>query len=416
MKTKETSSYAELYDIPSANIGEILQQLKFSYENKAFRGVWCLVGEAGMGKSQIVHQLAQDVGAKVCDVRTAHFGLMGTGIPSVKDAKGANFFKIKLPEIFPDVGEKTILTFDELNQGQAHAISMFFSMIEDRTMFDYHLPKDTLVVAMMNPNTAQYAVTQIENNAALRRRLKFVYVIPSPKEFLRHAATDLFHSTEVDVHALGDRKPCHPDILEYFLNKPTDIDNKRAREANKQYVCPASIQTISLDAYLMQKERIPLDGSFANIRFAASIGQTAAASISAFLKDNSTAINPMDVLTRYTKVKTKVMNLVTKQNNEALMELNMNVLQILFSKCPEDLKTTAKNFVKFIAKQPTENVGSMMHAMKRIAEECGSLPYLKNLMREMYTHDAWIEAHKNMDKAHRSVDDDFQAAKKKKKK
>lgn len=408
-KETETLSYAERYDIPAANIGEVKAQLKFSMEHKAFRGVWCLVGEAGMGKSQIVHQLAEEMGAVVCDVRTAHFGLMGTGIPSVKDAKGENFFKIKLPEIFPAEGERAILNFDELNQGQAHAISMFFSMIEDRRMYDYRLPANTLVVATMNPNTAQYAVTQIENNAALRRRLKFVYVIPSSKEFLRHAATDAFHSTEVDINALGERKPCHPDILEYFENKPTEIDNKKAREANKSYVCPATIQTLSLDAYLLEGAGERLSSSFSNIRFAASAGQASASAISAFLKDRAVAINPMDVLEKYSKVKKKIAKLVSNNNNEALMDLNMNVLQILFSKCPEDIPKVSKNFVQFLVNQPTENTGSMMYSMRRIAEDNKSEEYLKDLMREMYTYDEWVQAHKNMDAAHRSVDDDFKS-------
>ncbi|RLI88044.1 MAG: hypothetical protein DRP01_00390 [Archaeoglobales archaeon] len=404
-------SYAERYDIPSGNISEIKEQLKFAMEHKAFRGVWCLVGEAGMGKSQIVHQVAEEMGATVCDVRTAHFGLMGTGIPSVKDAKGENFFKIKLPEIFPGENEKVILNFDELNQGQAHAISMFFSMIEDRKMFDYMLPKDTLVVATMNPNTEQYAVTQIENNAALRRRLKFVYVIPSAKEFLKHAASENFHSTDVDIEALGGRKPCHPAILEYFETKPTEIDNKRARESNKSYVCPATIQTISMNAYLLEQEKIPLEGSFAYLMFASSIGQASASSISAFMKDSATAINPLDVLERYSKVKKKVDKLISSSNNEVLMELNMNVLSILFSKCPANITRTAKNFVKFIVDQPTENTGSIMYSIRKVAEDNGSEDYLKDLMREMYQHDEWVEAHKNMDEAHRAVDQDFRSGK-----
>jgi len=412
-KEKAQMSYTELYDIPSGSIADIKEQLRFSMRHKAFRGVWCIVGEAGMGKSQIVHQLAEEEEARVCDIRTAHFGLMGTGIPSVKDAKGVDFFKIKLPEVFPAEGEKAIVMFDEINQGQQHAISMFFSMIEDRQMFNYFLPESALVVAMMNPNTAQYTVTQIENNAALRRRLKFIFAVPTTRSFLDHAATDLFHSTEVDINALGGRKPCHPDILEFFENKAEMIDDKKAREQNKQYTCPATIQTISLDAYLMENSGMNLGGTFASVRFAASIGETATNQLSAFLRDRSTAISPEDVLRNYGKVRKKVATLVKNTNQEALMDLNMNVLEILFAKQFE-VDEVAENFVRFIDTQPPENVGAIMNSMKRVAQSNNAEEYLKTLMRKMYTFDEWVAAHKKLDKSHRAVDDDFKKSRKKK--
>lgn len=75
-------TYAEKYDIPRSTIAEVKEQILLSWKQKQHRGAICVVGEAGIGKSQIVAQIAEDEGASVYDIRTAHYGLVGTGIPS----------------------------------------------------------------------------------------------------------------------------------------------------------------------------------------------------------------------------------------------------------------------------------------------------------------------------------------------
>lgn len=400
-ETKEFTYY-EQHDIPTASISEIKNQLRMSWEHKQFRGAYCIVGEAGMGKSQIVHQLAEDVGAEICDIRTAQFGLMGTGIPSTKGAKSEDHFKIKLPGIFPKEGDKSIVLFDEINQGQPHAIAMFFSMIEDRRMFDYVLPENAMVVALMNPATANYAVTTIENNAALRRRLKFVYAVPSFADWVKHAKTTRFHSTPVDLACLGMAKACHPDVLKYFQNNATAIDDKKARVQNKQYTCPATIQTISLDAYVLDKEKDTLYGDTARIRFASSIGNTAASALCAYIQDNSVMIDPLQLLTNYKAVKSRVTKLVKNDKVEILSELNINVLNVLFSEKPE-IKKVAKNLVTFLNSMPHDIVGSVLMTMESVAEENSAQQYLDDLMYYMQDLDGWMELNNRQDSSHKKI-------------
>ena len=397
--------YFEQYDIPRATIGEIKKQLLLAIKHKRHRGVYCIVGDAGMGKSQIVHQVAAQTKRIVCDIRTAHFGLMGSGIPSVKDAKSADHFKIKLPEIFPAQNEKAIVFFDEINQGAKHAIDTFFSVIEDRRLYNYTLPDDTLVVAAMNPNTAQYAVTQIENNAALRRRLKWVYAIASFKEWLAHAESDDFHWG--DEVTLGKKRPCHPGILDYFRNKPDSLDDYRARNENKQFCCPATIQTISLDAYIFEEEGVPLYGDVAASTFGSSIGVTMANQIAAFLKDNSIEVNPLDVLLKFKKVKKRVKRLAEdKALRQNFLSLNTNVITTLLTQCP-DVKEVAPNFLQFLVLQMSDPIGGLMPQMKHVAKLNKSGDYLKAFMREISQYDEWIEIHKRIDASHRSVDNDI---------
>jgi len=341
-------SYAEQYDIPRMTIGQIKEELEFSFTQRLYRGVYCIVGEAGLGKSQAVHQAARNLNARVCDIRTAQFGQLGAGVPSVKDVD-ENFFKIKLPTIFPKEGERSIVLFDEINQGLQHAIAMFFSVIEDRLIYDYKLPDDCLVVACMNPATASYAVNQIENNAALRRRLKFVYAIHSPEAWLVHARTREFHYSDRKSPAvqtaevrelyktnpekadqLNQGMPCHDHIRAFIGTSPIMLYDERTQKANKPFACPASWQTISLECYAMEQAGIALTSSRAENRFGATLNLTTASQLRAFIEDNQVVLSPVEFLTDIRTFLEKFEAVKTAGKQPRLLEFIYNLLNYLF--------------------------------------------------------------------------------------
>jgi hypothetical protein len=395
--------YAQLYDIPQVTIAEAQEQLMISWEQRQHRGAFMLVGEAGMGKSQVVHQVARRVEARVCDIRTAHYGLMGAGIPSTKEAK-IGFFKTLLPENFPDTTERAMVVFDELNQGLPHAISMFFSLIEDRRMFDYLLPKECMVVGMMNPATDKYQVTSIETNAALRRRLKWLYCIPSFEAWLPHARSDEFHWT--DQEALGEPRPCHPDVLAFMETFPKLIYDFDAQRVNKQYMCPATIQTISMDAYALEAAGRSTTDRFAETRYASSVGIGVTKKLVDFMKDRSMTIKPLDVLLRYKKKARPGVRKLVKKNREKLIELNGNVLEVLFADRPA-VEKVAKNLVPFLADQPDEILTAVHTDLNTLAEQKGADEYLEELMYEIAEYREWGSIHERLTTNARNVTDDL---------
>lgn len=393
--------YASIHDIPRASISDIRDQIKLSWKYKQHRGAIVVVGEAGIGKSQVVAQVAKDENAKIYDVRTAHYGLVGTGIPSTKDAQ-EGFFNLVVPSVFPKPGEKAIMLFEEINQGLQHAISMFFSLVEDRRMFNYVLPDDALVVALMNPASAQYAVTQIENNAALRRRLKWMFAIENYRDWRQHAKSERFH--ESDIVCLGKAMPCHPDILSYIQQYPKNLYDKEAQAQGRQYICPATVQTVSLDAYVMEKEGIPLDSSFAYTRFAASIGEHTATHLVDYIKDSTTAVKIEDILSNYNKkAKKAIQRLFAKSEHEKINELNMNLLTHMFGEQPS-VETAAKNFVDYLEDLTNDMRVSVLTQLKKVADENNAAPYLFELMREVQKYDKWIAIHTSIDEAQTKVD------------
>lgn len=398
---EQKEQYASLYDIPRATIGEIKKQLKLSWEHKQHRGAFIIVGEAGVGKSQIIRQIAKDEEARVYDIRTAHYGLIGAGIPSTKNSP-EGYFDIVVPSVFPKPNEKSIMLFEEINQGLQHAISMFFSLVEDRQMFNYKLPDSALVVALMNPATAMYAVTQIENNAAFRRRLKWLFAIESFKDWYIHAQTKRFHETDSDC--LGDEKPCHPLVLNFIKTFPKNLYDKDAQKQGRQYTCPATIQTVSLDAYVMEKNNIALNSNFALTRFAASIGLSMATQLSEYIKDSSTIVRTDDVLEDYeNKAKTAILRLLEKHEEEKILELNLNILKYLFGVQP-DVAKTAKNLVGYLTDIKNEMRMTILTQLKTYAIENDAQPYLFELMREVQKYKEWYDIHTSIDSAHNVID------------
>lgn len=398
---KKQLHYATKYDIPRLTIGEIQEQIKLTWEQKQHRGAICVVGEAGIGKSQIVAQIAKDEGASIYDIRTAHYGLVGTGIPSTKDAP-EGYFDLLVPSVFPKEGEKSIMLFEEINQGLQHSIAMFFSLVEDRRMFNYFLPDEAVVIALMNPATAQYMVTQIENNAALRRRLKWFYAVESFKDWIRHASSSRFH--ESDALCLRESKPCHPGVLDFITQYPKMLYDKNAQRQGKQYTCPATVQTVSLDAYLLEKANMSISDEFALCRYAASIGIHAAQQLVEHLRDNRTAVKAEDILLNYKeKGQQPVKLLLQKSEHEKLTELNLNVLTYLFSLQPK-IETVAKNMVTYLTDLPNEMQVSVLSQLKKYAEDNKAEAYLFDFIHAVQGHEEWMKIHQQLDNSQISIE------------
>jgi hypothetical protein len=405
-KSKTKEPYADLYNIPRATIAEIKDQIKLSYKYQQHRGVFCIVGESGIGKSQFVDQLAQEENARLVDIRTAQWSALSGGVPSVNDA-GDGRFKVLVPDYFPKEGERCIMKFDEINQGAPQAIAMFFSLFEDRNSFNYKLPDDTLVVAQMNPDTANYAVTRIENNAALRRRMKVIYAIFSYKGWLTHAQTKNFHMSDTHCSLIpADGAPCHPAILEYFTASPSSVDEAEMRMANKQFTSPAGIQTISMDAYILDAEGKSLVGESAQIRFSSSIGVAATADMIAFLRDSSIIISPMDVITNFKSVAKKVKKLVAEDKNEHLLKNVREVLTILFTKTP-DIEVAAANILDYLTLLTNDVALAFLSQMQKYALENNAQQYNTDLSKQFYQYEEWLPLHARLQSADKSVNADL---------
>lgn len=397
--------YPELHDIPQVTLQEAKEQIMLSIECNQRRGTIVLVSESGVGKTQVCAQIAQETNRRLMPIHTAQWSLLGAGIP-LRTAD--DFFKIAVPDIFPKPEEDALILFDELNRGPKHTINMFFTLMEDGRIFNYLMPHNCIIVGTMNPATAQYAVTVLETEAAFRRRIKFMYVVPDVKGFLKHASSPRFHASSFCENAKD--KPCHPNLLSYFKAKPSNIYDVKAKDQNKQYCCPAVIETVSEDLYNMEYKHISIHDTYALNRIGASLGTTMALEIIAHLKDSAVTLSADDVLNNFPKVKRSVTALIRKNMHEKLVDLSINVVNLMFATTPP-VETTAVNFLDFCTELPKEIAHSVLTSLAETARQNKAVPYLNSLMGELQNYDHWADLQIAMDANHLAVEKGIQKAK-----
>jgi len=391
-------NYVDRYDMAHVSLSEAKEQVILQIKSGQTRGCPLFVGESGIGKTQIWSSIAKETGMGLTAIHTAHYGLMGAGIPVPTEKE---FFDIALPSIFPSNGTKRIILFDEINRGAKYVVNMFFTLMEDQKIFNYTLPEGCIVAATMNPSTGQYSVTELENEVAFRRRMKWFFISPDFKGWLKHAETEAFHANSRGV---AKDKPCHPAVLSYYRAKPKNIYDVKAKDEGKLFCCPASIETVSEDVYNMEAHEIPIHGEFALNRIGSTIGMAMAAEVIAHLKDSSVTLSADDVLTNFKKVKRAIKNMVKNSMHEQLMDLSLNVMKLLFATTP-DIDKTSQNFILFCDALPLELSSNMLFGMKKIAQENQAEKYMYDFLDELQEDDKWINLQTRIDKDYRSIDE-----------
>lgn len=404
--------YAQMHGLPRISLTEASQQIELTLLSGQTRGCIVLVGESGCGKTQVFGQIASKHGYKLITINVANFNLMSGGIPSTKSdpnipAKEDKYFKIKVPEFFPKPGEKAIVFFDEINRGMPTAIATFFNLLEDRRLYDYKLPDDCMVVGAMNPGTKNYSVTSVENEAAMRRRIKFLYVIPTFSSFMNHAKTEKFHKNS--TVPVAKNKPCHPDVLAFISSKPkTTLYDNKAKDKNQQYACPAVWETVSEDCYLIQElSKHTLNSEFAQTRIASSVGEPMAASFTEFISNNSQELNAQNILTQYNKTEKKIVAAFKGTKNGKLGQACTDVSALFFGTKP-NLNKTLPNLMSFWEDLPEDIAQSAIRALHENAKENNAEDYFEQFMQELNTNedvsDRWQSLHVKLDSGIRAND------------
>lgn len=123
-------------------------------------------GSPGVGKSQIVKQVAEFLGFQLIDLRLSQLDPVDLrGVPSVNaKTKQTNW---NTPSFLPDKGEG-IIFYDEINAATQSMQAAAYQLILDRKLGDYTLPKGWAQVAAGNRATDRAIVNPM--STALKNR------------------------------------------------------------------------------------------------------------------------------------------------------------------------------------------------------------------------------------------------------
>ncbi|MDQ8705593.1 MoxR family ATPase [Streptomyces sp. LHD-70] len=163
-----------------------------------------LWGAPGIGKSSLVRQFADSLGLECVS-------LLGTqlapedliGVPQIRDGRSV----FCPPEVIAR-DEPYCLFLDELNAATPDVQKAFYSLILDRRIGNYELPKGSIVIGAGNRSTDNALARPLAS--ALVNRLTHVHLQASPKDWLSWAA------------GAG----IHPWVTDYLTDRPHHLWSK----------------------------------------------------------------------------------------------------------------------------------------------------------------------------------------------
>jgi hypothetical protein len=125
------------------------------------------IGTMGIGKSQMMKQVADELEIGLIDLRLAQLEPGDIiGVPRSDDITNRTVWR--KPEWWPEPGTRGILHLDELNRAPVDVRQAVFQLVLDKKMHTHELPKGWFVHSSINPDNGAYQVEQLDQ-AMLRR-------------------------------------------------------------------------------------------------------------------------------------------------------------------------------------------------------------------------------------------------------
>ena len=155
------------------------------YQTKVGKAV-AGVGPAGIGKSQIVQQVAREEGVGYVDLRPAQQEV-GDLIGLPREENGVTVWSMpSWMKYLQECKNGAILCIEEPNRGTKDVRQAMFQLFTDRKMHTHTLPKNVAIILLMNPSNENYDVSE-EVDCAWIRRMCWVKVLPDYTQWKEYA-------------------------------------------------------------------------------------------------------------------------------------------------------------------------------------------------------------------------------------
>ncbi len=264
----------------NVNITELLQIL----ENTPPEHNIMLVGEKGVGKSELLTEYFTSKGMKVIPLFLGQLSDPGDliGLPCKNEATGKTDFMP--PYWFPVDGEPVVLFLDELNRARPEILQTVFDLCLNRKLAGRRLPEGSRVISAINSGE-QYQLTDLD--PALVSRFNIVNFRPTVQEWLLWAKKSGIDSRVIDFIQENqmwlDRDP---DAKE---NADSGLDKNPDRRAWKR-VSDIMIKSDGIESTVLSKMISSIVGARAASAFLSSMAR-------------NKIVSGRDVLFDYDKVK-----------------------------------------------------------------------------------------------------------------
>lgn len=285
-------------------VGDILDLAwNINQEGKTFNVLFS--GPAGVGKSERVQQWCKQNNLPFIDLRAAYLEAPDViGFPSVEVIDGRQVTKHNLPEFWP-VGGKGVLLLEEPNRGTTSVLNTFMQLLTDRKIHTYHLPKDWMIVGLINPETAEYDVNTMD--AALKNRFEIFEVGYDKTTFVNYMKTTNYNKQIINF--------VEYNMWEY--KTPEDL----ADNPGSKYVSPRSFSKLNnaLNAGISKELELTV--------FEAVLGKNVGKSFWAFVNDERPV--RLEELLKDTKAALKTLKKYSEPSNYKNALLSITIKDIV---------------------------------------------------------------------------------------
>ena len=143
----------------------------------------CIWGRHGIGKTEIVENLAKELGWEYSYIAPAQFEEMGdlVGMPSIEDGRTV----FRAPQWVPTGPGPGILLIDDVNRADDRILRGIMQLLQNYELVSWKLPADWHIILTANPDGGDYSVTPMDE--AMLTRMMHITLEFEVKEWARWA-------------------------------------------------------------------------------------------------------------------------------------------------------------------------------------------------------------------------------------
>ncbi|MEM7061241.1 MAG: MoxR family ATPase [Pseudomonadota bacterium] len=258
--------------------GEALDVLRQGWTAQSagqMRVAYMLHGRPGVGKTEIVRQLSDEIGAKLFDLRLTTI--------EPQDLRGLPYFDHETrrtiwyrPEDLPDdISHPSILFLDELTAAAPALQPAVYGLLQERRVGPHRLPDSTFVVAA--GNTAEDGAIAYEMGTALSDRLVHLHVVAIATDWLENYAI---------------RKGLHPTVVAFIKTRPDLLETtpQALQSGDMIAATPRSWERVSQILETKPSRRIQ------NVLVAGTVGDAAAGEFALLADEVAATVHIEDLL------------------------------------------------------------------------------------------------------------------------
>lgn len=398
-KKEETAQFWAELGVPLVTLNAAREIIELCFASKT---IPCLVGHAGIGKTQIFQQIARDHGMGYLALYTQlSMPEDISGLPfQSPDGKSYDLLIDKRLKEAVEANDKGILVFEEVNRANRETSCAVFAFMDNRGSGTFKLPEGWKIAIAQNPSGGEYAVNDLNSDHAFRRRVTWMAVREDTRVWLDYARNAGFEDS----------------VLDYIQTNPRMLLDSAARSSGKAYANPAAWEKVSFtiaSLKAMGKEIIPNLDLLRN-KISGDIGEAAADNFCEFVRDSSRSLSPAEVLADYSSEKKRVRQRVQaalKDNQvDRVTILLQGVVRELLGTKPPATKELAKNIGMLCSDLPKELMGTLMSEFASSRNSPEDEKYIANVQQRLSLDRDYAMAIRGLTTTLDKVDDEVAAA------